>query len=161
LTAGAVTSVTIVVTKNSVSKTYTVDVTRASVGSFAQQAYVKASNTGGDSFGAAIAIDGNTMAVAAENEDSNATGIEGNQADNSAQDSGAAYIFIRSGNTWTQQAYLKASNTETSDFFGYAVAAGGDSVVVSSYGEDSSATGIDGNQASNANAGAGATYVFK
>ena len=41
--------------------------------------------------------------------------MNGNQTDNSAADSGAAYVFVRSGTNWTQQAYLKASNTGASD----------------------------------------------
>ena len=126
-----------------------------------QQAYIKASNTGsGDIFGSALSLSGNTLVVGAEGEDSNATGINGNQSDNAATNSGAAYVFVRSGTTWTQQAYLKASNTGASDFFGDAVAASGDSVVVGAFGEDSNATGINGNQSSNAAADSGAAYVF-
>ena len=49
-------------------------------------------------------------------EDSNATGINGNQSDNSATESGAAYVFTRSGTTWSQQAYVKASNTGAMTF---------------------------------------------
>lgn len=49
--------------------------------------------------------------IGASKEDSNATGINGNGTDNSASDSGAAYIFVRSGAAWTEQDYLKASNT--------------------------------------------------
>ncbi len=44
--------------------------------------------------------------------------MNGNQADNSAADAGAAYVFVRSGTTWSQQAYLKASNTGADDYFG-------------------------------------------
>ena len=51
-------------------------------------------------------------------EASNATGVNGNQSDNSATNSGAAYVFVRSGTTWSQQAYLKASNTGARDDFG-------------------------------------------
>ena len=40
-------------------------------------------------------------------EATNATGVNGNQSDNSAGQSGAAYVFVRSGTTWIQQAYLK------------------------------------------------------
>jgi hypothetical protein len=55
----------------------------------AQQAYLKASNTnGGDSFGT-VAISGDTVVVGALQEDSSATGVNGNQSDNSATDSGA------------------------------------------------------------------------
>jgi hypothetical protein len=49
--------------------------------------------------------------VGALAEDSSATGVNGNQTDNSTAWSGAAYVFVRDGTTWTQQAYLKASNT--------------------------------------------------
>ncbi len=45
-------------------------------------------------------------------EDSGATGIDGNGSDNTAPESGAVYVFIRNGAAWSQQAYIKASNTE-------------------------------------------------
>jgi len=127
----------------------------------AQQAYLKASNTSAnDYFGYSVAVCGDTVVVGAYQEDSNATGVNGNQADNSASNSGAAYIFVRSGNVWSQQAYLKASNTEAGDQFGYSVAVSGDTVVVGAYGEDSSATGVNGNQASNSADASGAVYIF-
>jgi trimeric autotransporter adhesin len=44
-----------------------------------------------------------------------------------------------------QQAYLKASNTGANDSFGAAVAISSDTVVVGAYGEDSAATGVNGN----------------
>jgi hypothetical protein len=40
-----------------------------------------------------LAADGNTLAVGAYGEGSNATGIDGNQADNSAIQSGAVYLY--------------------------------------------------------------------
>ena len=127
----------------------------------AQQAYLKASNTGsGDQFGFSVAVSGDTVVVGAHREDSSATGVNGNQADNSAADSGAAYVFVRSGATWSQQAYLKASNTGTSDNFGYSVSISGDTVLVGAYREDSTATGVDGNQFDNSAEDAGAAYVF-
>jgi endonuclease/exonuclease/phosphatase family metal-dependent hydrolase len=46
---------------------------------------------------------------------------------------GAVYVFVRSGTTWSQQAYLKASNAEASDHFGYSVAISGETVVVGAY----------------------------
>ena len=60
-----------------------------------------------------MAISGDTIVVGAEFEASNATGVNGNQADNSALWAGAAYVFVRSGGVWSQQAYLKASNTDS------------------------------------------------
>jgi hypothetical protein len=130
-----------------------------------QQAYLKASNTQtSDKFGFAIALsgDGNTAAVSATLEDSNARGINGNQQDNSAESSGAVYVFVRTGATWTQQAYLKASNADAGDQFGWSVALNhdGSTLAVGAQGEASGAPGINGNQADNDAADAGATYVF-
>jgi len=126
-----------------------------------QQAYLKASNTGvNDQFGAVVAVSGDTVVVGAPNESSNATGVNGNQLNNSAYASGAAYVFVRNGTNWTQQAYLKASNSREGDFFGYSVAVSGDTVVVGAYREASNATGVNGNQANNSAFEAGAAYVF-
>ena len=128
---------------------------------WSQQAYIKASNTGtGDWFGQSVAISGDTLVVGATSEDSNATGVGGNQTDDSASVAGAAYVFTRSGTTWSQQAYLKASNTGAGDAFGNTVAISGDTLVVGSYDEDSNATGINGSQSDNSASNAGAAYVF-
>jgi len=122
-----------------------------------QQAYLKASNTGaGDRFGSSVAIDTDTLLVGAVYEDSNGTDESNNQFGNS----GAAYVFIRNGEVWYQQAYLKASNVQISDRFGYRVAISGDKTLVSAYGESSNATGVDGNQLNNTLPLAGAVYVF-
>lgn len=127
----------------------------------AQQAYVKASNTGeNDFFGYSVAVSVNTMVVGAYEEDSNATGVNGTQNNNSAVDSGAAYIFVRTGTNWTQQAYLKGSNTGAGDYFGYSVAISGDTVVIGAPFEDSNATGTNGNQSNNNASDSGAAYVF-
>jgi len=132
---------------------------------WSQQAYIKASNTGeGDLFGTSVTLsaDGGTLAVGAESEDSNATGVNGNQADNSASDSGAVYVFTRTGSAWSQQAYVKASNTGAVDTFGRSVALSGDgsTLAVGADSEDSNASGINGNQADNTREGSGAVYVF-
>jgi hypothetical protein len=133
--------------------------------SWVQQAYIKASNAqSGDAFGFALALsaDGNTLAVSANFEDSGATGINGNQADESASGAGAVYVFTRSGTAWSQQAYIKGSNTEADDRFGYSVALSGDggTLAVGAIGEDSAARGVAGNQADNAAQQSGAAYVF-
>ena len=131
-----------------------------------QRAYLKASTIGaGDQFGAAVAAsaDGSTIVVSAPLEDSAAMGVGGNEADNTKADSGAIYVFVRSGSTWTQQAYLKASNTDATDAFGRSVAISdnGNTIVVGADKEDSSATGVGGLQ-TNVAAGmdSGAAYVF-
>ena len=128
---------------------------------WSQQAYLKASNTDAhDWFGWSVAISGDTLVVGAHGERSNATGVNGDEADNSAESAGAAYIFTRSSSTWSQQAYLKASNTDAHDWFGWSVAISGDTLVVGAPTERSSATGVDGNQADNSALSAGAAYVF-
>jgi hypothetical protein len=133
---------------------------------WAQQAYLKASNTEarddvfGDQFGFTVAISGNVVAVGANLEDSNATGINGDQNNNGAEDAGAVYVFIRNNNTWAQQAYLKASNAEASDLFGSSLALSADTLVVGAHNESSSAVGINGDQANNNAFRSGAAYVF-
>ena len=72
--------------------------------------YFKASNADpGDGFGHTVVLseDGRTLAVSAPREDSNATGVNGNQADNSVSCSGAVYVFRRFSSGWRQEAYLK------------------------------------------------------
>ncbi len=132
---------------------------------WSHQAYIKASNTDPwDWFGGHVSLsaDGNTLAVGASGEGSNAGGVNGNQHDNSAEGSGAVYVFDRSGDLWSQQAYIKASNTDSGDFFGDAVSlsADGNTLAVGADGEDSSATGVNGNQSDNLALGSGAVYVF-
>ena len=129
-----------------------------------QQAYVKASNAeASDEFGVSVALSGSgdTLAVGALREDSEAIGVDGNQNDNSAIESGAAYVFTRSGHTWQQQAYVKASNTGDLDVFGVDVAlsGSGDTLAVGAYRERSLATGVDGDQG-DGSYNSGAAYVF-
>lgn len=125
-----------------------------------QQAYLKASNPGVyDLFGSSVAIDGDTLAVGATSEDSSSTGVN-STPNTSASFSGAAYVFTRTAGVWTQQAYLKASNTEADDRFGTALAVSGDRIVVVADGEDSAAVGVGGDQSSNLAGGSGAAYVF-
>jgi hypothetical protein len=133
---------------------------------WSQQAYVKASNTNADDyFGVAVALsaDGATLAVGAHGEASAATGIDGNQADNSAALAGAVYVFARAGTTWSQVHYVKASNTDKGDAFGasVAIAPDGATLAIGAPGEASAATGIDGDQADNSINQAGAVYIFR
>jgi hypothetical protein len=126
-----------------------------------EQAYLKASNFDNlDRFGLAVDIDDDTLVVGAFDEDSGATGVNGLQNDESAGESGAAYVFTRAAGAWTQQAYLKASNTDSLDNFGLAVSVSGDTIVVGAPGEDSSSTGVNGHQNSEAASSAGAAYIF-
>jgi len=131
-------------------------------GSWAQQAYLKASNTGAnDFFGNAVVLNGNTLVVAAALEDSSAIGINGDQTDSGATNSGAVYVFRQTGGSWAQQTYLKASNTGANDIFGNSLALSGDTLVVGAFGEASIATGVNGNQADDNATNSGAAYVFR
>ena len=100
------------------------------------------------------------MVVGAYGEDSNATGVSGGQSGLSGTNSGAACVFVRNGTNWSQQAYLKASNTDVYDALGFSVSMSGDTVVIGAIGEDSNATGVNGNQGNNTVSAAGAAYVF-
>lgn len=129
--------------------------------SWAQQAALTASNTQGDDrFGTALALtaNGSILAVGAIGEDSGST----DPANNSAPDAGAAYVFVRAGSVWSQQAYLKASNVQEDDLFGAALAlnATGTTLAIGATGEASASTAINGDQSNNAAGGAGAVYIF-
>jgi len=128
---------------------------------YAREDYLKASNTDRDDGFGTVALSGDTLAVGAPNEDSNATGVNGNQANNSAVNSGAVYVFTRTGIVWTQQAYLKASNTHEGGGFGQSIALSSDTLAVGTGYEWSSATGVNGDQTDRSAAYSGAVYVFR
>jgi len=137
------------------TETYTLDVTRASAATFAQQAFLKASNAGNfDLFGVSVALDADTLVMGASYEASTSTGSENN---NDAFGAGGVYVFTRFNGIWSQQAFLKASNAEPGDSFGRSVALDGDTLVVGAGGEDSTAAGGESN---NDASYAGAAYVF-
>ena len=149
-------------TNNTSTSSGAVYVFTRSGGSWAQQAYIKASNTGpAAAFGHSLSLSGDTLAVGAYGEASNATGVGGNQNNSMATGSGAVYVFLRTGTVWAQQAYIKASNTGANDQFGYSVSLSGDTLAVGAPLEDSNATGIDGNGANNTATDSGAVYVFR
>jgi len=137
-------------------------------GTWSQQAYLKAANTGaGDEFGyysISLAADGKTLAIGADEEDSNSTGVNSAPNDDgSADDSGAVYVFTRPVGTWSQQAYIKASNPGVSDNFGYSVslAADGNTLAVGALFENSNTTGVNSTPNDDGSADkSGAVYVF-
>ena len=141
--------------------------TRTATG-WSQQAYIKASNTNFlDEFGESVSLsaDGNTLAVGAKGEDSSATGIDGGETaegNNELEKAGAVYMFTRTASGWSQQAYIKASNTDTDDGFGYLVSlsADGNTLAVGAPREDSDAQGINGDQTKNSASWSGAVYIY-
>jgi hypothetical protein len=95
--------------------------------------YLKASNTDPfDLFGTvSLSADGQTLAVGATGEDSAATGVNGDQSDNSAPGRGAAYVFTRSGESWSQQAYVKGDELPSGSFaHALSLSADGDTLAV-------------------------------
>lgn len=154
-------------------------------------AHVKASNAQeGDAFGTSVALstDGNTMAVGAIGEDSNAKGVNGDQSANSCYylndsayiidaeckeagryavrgtiNNGAVYVFKRADNAWAQEAYLKPSSTFLSTLFGSSVDLSGDgkTLVIGAPGDASNSTITNGDTTQTIDyANTGATYVF-
>jgi len=130
--------------------------------------YFKASNTFHSSnFGYSVAMseDGNTMAIGSPGESSNSKGIDGEQNKHVAAKAGAVYVFARKEDTWVQEEYIKASNTDAGDEFGFSVAlsADGHTLAVGAPGEDSGAMGFndDDDDDDDTFENAGAVYVFK
>jgi trimeric autotransporter adhesin len=78
---------------NAASNSGAVYVFRRAGTAWQQEAYLKASNTGADDYFGGVALSVDTLAVATNHEDSEAQGVDGNQDDNGATDSGAVYIF--------------------------------------------------------------------
>jgi hypothetical protein len=91
-----------------------------------------------DEFGRSIAISGDTILIGSF------AGIGANAYQ------GAAYVFVREGGVWTQQAKLTAPDGADNDRFGFAVALTGDTAVIGSFGDD---IGSNANQ--------GSVYVFE
>ncbi len=101
---------------------------------WSQQARIVSSDIqANDYFGEYVAIDGDTIVIGAIGEDTGGS------------DAGAAYVFTRSGTTWSQQAKIQSSDIAASDKFGTGVSIDGDTVVVGAYMEAD---------------GQGAAYIF-
>ena len=99
-----------------------------------QQAKLTASDGAvGDQFGISVAVSGDTALVGASLDDVG-----------SNTDQGSAYVFVRSGTTWTQQAKLTAADGAASDFFGFSVAVSGDTTVAGAYNDIVSGNSFQG-----------------
>jgi hypothetical protein len=104
----------------------------AGVWSFQQQLFGDA--TAAEFFGRDVAVSGDTIVVG---------------ADGAATSTGAAYIFTRSGSTWSRQQRITASDGAQDDQFGKSVAISRDTIIVGALLDDTAA-GVD----------AGSAYVF-
>lgn len=156
-----------------------------------EESHVKASNAQeSDAFGTSIALstDGNTMAVGAIGDDSNAKGVNGDQSNNSCYylgdsgyviepeckeagkhavrgviNNGAVYVFKRAENLWTQEAYLKPSSTFITTLFGISVDLSGDgnTLAIGTPGDASNATIVNGDTTQHIDyANTGAAYIY-
>ncbi|MFH1418536.1 MAG: FG-GAP repeat protein [Planctomycetota bacterium] len=107
-------------------------------GIWTQQAKLTASDAAADDrFGHSVAVLGDTILIGAYQDDTA-----------SGSNAGSAYVFIRTGGVWTQQAKLTASDAAAQDFFGFPVALSGDTALIGAYLDD------DGGTSS------GSAYVF-
>jgi hypothetical protein len=96
-----------------------------------EELFAKASSpAAGQLFGGCLAISEDTIVVCAAVDGSAAKGVNADPAVGAAANSGAAYVFVRSGGKWTQQAYLKPTNTASADFFATSAAISGDTIVI-------------------------------
>jgi hypothetical protein len=127
------------------------------------EARLSASTGSGDdfkAFGSGVALEGDTLAVGAMNEESGETGLNAIQGLKGAPRSGAAYRYVRVGTTWSRQAYVKAPNTRQDARFGSSVALSAGVLAVGSPGETSIATGINGDETTGTGPAVGAAYVY-
>ena len=86
---------------------------------WSEQAKLTASDgAAADFFGRSVAVSGDTAVIGAERDNDAGT------------NSGSAYVFVRSGTTWSEQAKLTASGAAAGDLFGFSVAVSGDTAVV-------------------------------
>lgn len=113
----------------------------------------------GDFFGLDLAVSGDRAVVAAYGDNSNGRGVNPTTT-GTATLSGAAYVFAKQGATWSQEAFIKSSNSDAEDWFGVDVALVGDVLVVTTQYEDSAGTGVNADETDNSAALAGAAYVF-
>ena len=139
--------VTLVAAKSGVRNDYNLTVEHGQ----AQQTYLKASNAhAGDGFGLFAAAYGDTVVIGAPFEAGSGPAPD---AANSSTNAGAAYVFVRDGASWRQQAYLKAKVVAAGDMFGTSV----------SIWKDTIAVGAPGNIYGSFVSGAenGAVYIFR
>ncbi len=105
-----------------------------------QSKLIAADGAPGDEFGYSVALSGDTAVITANADDDDINGV----------DSGSAYVFTRSGTSWSQQAKLTAADGAVGDEFGYSVAIAGDTVVITADADDDDVNGVD----------SGSAYVF-
>jgi hypothetical protein len=94
-----------------------------------QQALTASDGAQGDLFGVSVAVSGDTALVGAIGDTDSGTW------------SGSAYVFVRSGDVWTEEAKLVASDAAADRYFGSSVALSGDTALVGAPGDGSGVSG--------------------
>ena len=102
-------------------------------GVWSEQAKLVASDAGADDeFGTSVAVSGDTVVVGAQYDD------------DGGQSTGSAYVYTRSGSTWSQETKLNGSAASPDDRMGTGVAVDGNTIAVSAYGDDHFSIGSAG-----------------
>ena len=99
-----------------------------------QQELTASDGAANDNFGISLSVSGDTAVVGASSR---------------INAQGAAYVFVQTGGTWTQQQELTASDGAVDDYFGFSVSVSGDTAVIGAW-----------NKTINSQSGQGAAYVF-
>ena len=106
--------------------------------SWSQQAKLNASDAGPfDRFGTSVSLSGDTAVIGA------------GEADGLEAESGKAYVFTRTGTTWSEEARLTAGDQSAGALFGHYVSLSGDTVLLAAHKDDT--LGVD----------SGAAYIFE
>ena len=95
-------------------------------------------NQGGDGFGKSVSVDGDGIIVSSPDEDDIGAAR------------GAAYIFYRSGSSWSEQQKLTSGDAADGDYFGWGVSISSNTAISGAYAEDNT-NGAD----------AGSAYIFE
>lgn len=114
-----------------------------------------------DWFAWSLRLTDTTLLIGSPGDASSSTGLMGDANLDSVRDSGALYMYGRNKDQWVVTGFIKSSNSGTPDGFGGVLAIQGDTIISSSTGESSNATGVQGGQTNNALMRAGAAYVFR
>ena len=139
-------------------------------GAWSEEARLQPSNVETqDSIGVWIDIsdDGERVAAGSPDEDSLLRGVvpAGEAANDEASNTsaGAVHVFAMDDGAWTQEAFIKASNTGLEDWFGYRLALDGEgaTLAIAAPNEDSAADGLEVNADDDSAPEAGAVYVYR
>jgi hypothetical protein len=114
-----------------------------------------------DWYGYAVRLSAATLLITSPGDASGSAGLLGNPQNDALLDSGALFMYGHDGNEWVNTTFIKASNPDSLDYFGTALAVHEDTFVSTSPNEASDAAGVGGDQSSNALPLAGAAYVFR